>query len=222
MKAFVMRKKDDELSERLSDECVASGKKFGIDIEKFDGIYSDHDAILAREGLFPLPSAIKKLRNGYKGCFLSHYLVWKKAIEFNEPILVLEHDAVILRPLPENILSMFDTLLVLDRFSREENYEELLTTEFPLKIHRHERLLKVDNLDKQVNRTHIRGAHGVLIKPKGATHLIDSIKKHGYLISDVAINQCYMTYYSIEPTIVRVNPYFTLGANRGDSHCKIL
>jgi GR25 family glycosyltransferase involved in LPS biosynthesis len=222
MKAFVMRKKDDVLSERLADECIASGKKFGIDIEKFDGIYSDHDAILAKEGLFPHQAVAKKLRNGYRGCFLSHYLVWKKAIEFNEPILVLEHDAVVLRPLPENILSMFDTLLVLDRFSREKNYEELLTAEFPLKIHKHEKLSEVKNLDKQVNKTHIRGAHGVLIKPQGAMQLIDSIKKHGYLISDVAINQCYMTYYSIEPTIVRVNPYFTLGAHRGDSHCKIL
>lgn len=220
MKAFVMRKKGDELSERLSDECVASGKKFGINIEKFDGIYDNHDAILATEGLTPNPGVIKKLRNGYKGCFLSHYLVWKKAIEFDEPIMVFEHDALIIRPLPENILSMFDTLLVLDRFSREENYEELLKTDFPLKIHKHEKLSKVTG--KQINKSHIKGAHGVLIKPEGARQIIKSLKEHGYLISDVAINQCYLTYYSIEPTIVRVNPFFTLGANREHSHCKII
>lgn len=220
MRAYVMRKKGDELSERLSDECVESGKKFGIDIEKFDGIYDNHDAILEQEGIFPNPSIIKKLRKGYTGCFLSHYLVWKKAIEFNEPILVLEHDALFVRPLPENILSMFDTLLVLDRFSRDENYEELIKTDFPLKIHKHEQVSEVTG--KMINRTHIRGAHGVLIKPEGAKQIINSLKTHGYLISDVAINQCYLTYYSIEPTIVRVNPFFTLGANREHSHCKIM
>jgi GR25 family glycosyltransferase involved in LPS biosynthesis len=219
MKSFVMRRKGDELSERLADECIASGKKFGINIEKFDGIYDNHDAILAQEGLFPNPGIVKKLRNGYKGCFLSHYLVWKKAIEFNEPILVFEHDAIILRPLPENILSMFDTLLVMDRFSREENYEELLSTDFPLKVHKHKQLPEVTG--KQINKTHIKGAHGVLIKPEGAKQMIDSLRKHGYLISDVAINQCYLTYYSLEPTFARVNPYFTLGAHRGDSHCKL-
>jgi GR25 family glycosyltransferase involved in LPS biosynthesis len=220
MKAFVMRKAGDELSENLADQCIESGKKFGIEIEKFDGIYSDHNAILEREGLFPNPSIIKKLRNGYTGCFLSHYLVWKKAIELNEPILVLEHDALLIRPLPENILSMFDTLLVLDRFSRDENYEELLVKDFPLTIHKHEKTSEVTG--KMINKTHIKGAHGVLIKPEGARQIINSLKTHGYLISDVAINQCYLTYYSIEPTIVRVNPFFTLGANREHSHSKII
>lgn len=220
MKGFVIRKKDDMLSERLSNKCVASGKKFGIHIEKFDGIYSDHDAILARENLFPHNIIVKKLRNGYKGCFLSHYLVWKKAIEFNEPILVFEHDAVIIRPLPENILSMFDTLLILDRFSREKNYIELLSNKFSLKIYEHQKFLTVNN--KDIHRTHIKGAHGVLIKPQGAIQIIKSIKKHGYLIPDVAINQCYLTYYSMEPSIVRVNTYFALGNNRDKSHCKIL
>lgn len=35
----------------------------------------------------------KKL--GTKGCFASHFLLWNKCIELDEPIVILEHDAVI-------------------------------------------------------------------------------------------------------------------------------
>ena len=35
------------------------------------------------------------ISQGEVGCFLSHYLLWKKCIDLNEPILVLEDDAII-------------------------------------------------------------------------------------------------------------------------------
>jgi GR25 family glycosyltransferase involved in LPS biosynthesis len=36
------------------------------------------------------------------GCSMSHYLLWKKAMTFTEPTLILEHDAVFVRSLPED------------------------------------------------------------------------------------------------------------------------
>jgi GR25 family glycosyltransferase involved in LPS biosynthesis len=219
MKAFVIRKKDDELSEKLADECIASAKNFGITVEKFNGVYSNHEEYLNQDKLFPNTIAEKKLTNGYKGCFLSHYLIWKKCIEWNEPVLIFEHDAVMLRPITDEILNGFDTILVLDRFSRDLQYEDLLTKEMELKIHRHD---KIDEYNRKwINRTMINGSHAHLVKPKGAIEVIDSIKKHGYVLTDVAVNQIYLTYYSIEPSVARVNPFFTLGKNRGHSHLKI-
>ena len=35
------------------------------------------------------------------GCSMSHYLLWQRCVELDQPILILEHDAVFLRPLPE-------------------------------------------------------------------------------------------------------------------------
>ena len=35
------------------------------------------------------------ISQGEVGCFLSHYLLWKKCIDLNEPILILEDDAII-------------------------------------------------------------------------------------------------------------------------------
>jgi len=219
MKAFVIRKKDDELSEKLADECIASAKNFGITVEKFDGVYTNHEEYLNQDQLFPNTVAKKKLTNGYKGCFLSHYLIWKKCIEWNEPVLIFEHDAVMLRPITDEILNGFDTILVLDRFSRDPQYEDILKKEMALKIHRHDKIDEYNH--KWINRTMINGSHAHLVKPKGAIEVIASTKKHGYVLTDVAVNQMYLTYYSIEPTVARVNPFFTLGKNRGHSHLKI-
>lgn len=35
------------------------------------------------------------------GCFFSHYFLWKKCMDEGKPILILEHDARFLRPLPD-------------------------------------------------------------------------------------------------------------------------
>ena len=218
MKAFVIRKKNDDLSERLADECIASAKAFGITVEKFDGVYDNHENYLTQDKLFPNIVARKKLTNGYKGCFLSHYLIWKKCIEWDEPVLIFEHDAVMLRPITDEILNGFDTILVLDKFSRDPQYENLLTKEMELKIHQHD---KIDEYNRKwINRTMISGSHAHLVKPKGAIEIINSVVQYGYVLTDVAVNQVYLTYYSIEPTIARVNPFFTLGNNRKFSHLK--
>ena len=123
-----------------------------------------------------------------------------------------------LRPITDEILNGFDTILVLDKFSRDDQYEDLLKKEMELKIYRHDKINEYNR--KSINRTMISGSHGHLVKPKGAIEIIDSIKQHGYVVTDVAVNQIYLTYYSIEPTVARVNPFFTLGNNRKFSHLK--
>lgn len=35
------------------------------------------------------------------GCSMSHYLLWDLCVRVGEPVLILEHDAVFLRPLPK-------------------------------------------------------------------------------------------------------------------------
>lgn len=219
MKAFVIRKPGDEVSEKLSSECVESALQFGITVEKFDGIYADHDLYLSQDKLFPNPSIVKKLRNSYKGCFLSHYMLWKKCIELNEPILIFEHDALMLRPITDEIISSFDTILVLDRLSRHEDYENLLNDSRNSQVFKHEKIIPFR--DKIINKTHIAGSHAHLVKPKGALEMIESVKKYGYVVTDAAVNQGYITYYSIEPSIARVHPFFTLGNNRNFSHMKV-
>lgn len=53
---------------------------------------------------------------GQLGCFASHYLLWQKCIELNQPIIVMEDDAILL----DNFSSTIDFLN-----SLENNYEFL-------------------------------------------------------------------------------------------------
>jgi GR25 family glycosyltransferase involved in LPS biosynthesis len=71
--------------------------------EGFDGRYSD----LKEHDIFMNPHAGthkgEKLlgKPGVIGCFLSHYFLWKKSLELNEPICILEHDVTIHKLMPD-------------------------------------------------------------------------------------------------------------------------
>ena len=66
-------------------------KKLGYDTQSdwIDPIHSTH------------------LTSGEVGCFLSHYNLWKKCIELNVPLCILEDDAVV----PDNLYDDLDNLL---------------------------------------------------------------------------------------------------------------
>lgn len=120
MKAFVITIRDHEYSESCADRCIRSANRYGIKVEKFYGV-DKHNAyvylddyqlvwgwaenntkvkICEHTGLHQFPYNTKDLRSKI-ACSLSHFLLWKKCIDLNEPILILEHDAVFIRELPE-------------------------------------------------------------------------------------------------------------------------
>lgn len=101
MKKYVITILDNPHSVEASERCIESAKKFGYDVEVFPAITPADDPmkIFEEEGL---PTA-EFLDNMYSrteptmSCFLSHYYLWKK----EEDLLVLEHDAVFIEPLPD-------------------------------------------------------------------------------------------------------------------------
>lgn len=42
-------------------------------------------------------------RPGAQGCWLSHHAIWTKCIQNNQPVIVLEHDAVVTEPWPMDL-----------------------------------------------------------------------------------------------------------------------
>ncbi len=144
-----------------------------------------------------------------KGCTLSHFLLWKKSIEINKPILILEHDALIIRPIPHSIVAKFDEVCNLDRLSR-------LTTDYDNKVQEHRGegvtvFMKSRPMASGLelyNKTHIKGAHGYIVKPRGAQRLVDWVWASGALASDVSINSisCVLTYS--DTSYCRINPQF--------------
>jgi GR25 family glycosyltransferase involved in LPS biosynthesis len=223
IKAFIIRKSGDELSERLSTECVESAAKFGIVAEKFDGVYANHDEIMAEHGVFCFPKMkeVKKQNLGFKGCFMSHYLLWKKCIELNEPIIIFEHDALMIRPLPENILDLFTHHCILDYAIHDPNYEDILAKEGPFIVKHFPRIHDNKPSISKINNCHVRGSHAHIVTPLGAQTLLESVKKFGHLASDATVNQLYTEFVTIDPIPVRCHPFFSNSKNRQQySHTK--
>ena len=122
MKAFVITLWGNKYSQQKADECLASAAKYGLEVFKWHGVNKKHAAdIMEKEGLewtwaknntkndicpisglhqFPYTAVDIRAKIG---CSMSHYMLWKECVILDEPILILEHDAVFLRPLPKDI-----------------------------------------------------------------------------------------------------------------------
>jgi GR25 family glycosyltransferase involved in LPS biosynthesis len=219
MKAFIIRKPNDELSEKLSEECYQSAVQFGIEPYKFDGVYSDHDKLIKEKNLrfFEKMKDHRKESTGIKGCFLSHFLLWEKCLELNEPIIIFEHDALMIRPLPEHILDLFTHHCVLDYAVHFENYEEIVNTECQLTVTEFPQI-RVDNQKNlgysNINKNSVRGSHAHIITPLGAETIINSVRKFGILPSDACVNRFYTSYIIVDPLVARCHPFFSNSKNR--------
>jgi GR25 family glycosyltransferase involved in LPS biosynthesis len=119
MRAFVICLQNHKYSNQVADRCIASAKKVGVHVEKFFGVDKEDaeqvmnahnlvwtwankntaEAVCPKTKLKQHPYRTRDFRTKI-GCSMSHFLLWKKCIELNEPILILEHDSVFLRALP--------------------------------------------------------------------------------------------------------------------------
>ena len=117
MKTYIIRLKDNPISEKYATECVDQAATFGIEVNYFDAIngleYLDH-----LDKLKILPKyKFKKNRIGVYGCFLSHYYLWNQCVEDNIPYTILEHDGYFINPMPDDVLENFTDVLKLDNLT---------------------------------------------------------------------------------------------------------
>jgi len=115
MLAFVITLEGNDYSETCAQRCIDSAD---IEVKRFPAVNADEaEGIMRWHGLrwtwannntsaavcpitglkqHPYGTLAPKI-----GCSMSHYLLWSKCAELNEPILILEHDAVFIRSMPE-------------------------------------------------------------------------------------------------------------------------
>jgi len=207
IKAYIIRLAGAELSERLANECIEAGTKYGQEIIPFGGI-NGHvaDSILQSLGLFPFKQKSKASKPGVKGCFLSHYMLWKKCTELNEPIAIFEHDGMLLRPIPEDILDKFDDVLNLDACDQfSKTYEYCLNQEGPVIVQEyHNQKFKPGTLWGE----YLRGAYAYIIKPHAADKIIKHCHSHGFLPADHQIGKNLVHIQATFPSIARLHPYY--------------
>lgn len=173
MKSFVITIMNNERSVQVADRCINSGKKFGIDIEKFSAVTpTTHNPEKYAESLDIPTDGFKEIYSRYENClsaFLSHYLLWEKCVNLNEPLLILEHDAVIVDSIP--VFAGYKHLLNLGEPSYGRASQPMSLGVGPL-----------------TSKQYLPGVHGYMIKPSGAKMLIDRAQLTA-MPTDVFINK---------------------------------
>lgn len=188
IKAFIIYLPRYENSIKAANQLKLKLIKFNnnIDVNLFEGVYGDDaekdfartDRKVHHFGIKgPIPPHIQRTyyRAGVMGCFMSHYNLWKKCINLNEPIMIFEDDADVIRPY-YNV-----------------EFEDVLTMVFS---HRKKMAKYIDYLEnpegdpeaKKYKQTSMPGNAGYYIKPHAAKALVEEYA-NTFLPADNCINQ---------------------------------
>ena len=208
MKYYIIRLKNNPISEKHSFECVEQAKNFNINVDYFDAINGlDYQQHLDKLKISPRYK-FKKGRAGVFGCFLSHFYLWEECARKNVPYCILEHDGYFIRPIPENILDKFSDVLKLDNNDPYSKlYNDLVDEESDTvikKYHNHQAKF----LEKNQTGNYMRGAYGYIIKPNAAEKLIQWVRTNGFVPADQQIGDSIVNIDVITPTIVRLHPAY--------------
>jgi len=158
--------------------------------------------------------------NGYTGniepriaCLKSHMTLWKEAVDINEPILILEHDAVFSRNFkPENVVRQLrdgDILMLNDPRGATRRgrvyHERIIENDFG--IH------PIDGVNEPNENSPdgIAGNSAYIITPKAAKKALEYVDKFGYWPNDAVL--CKQLFpkklKSIYPYITTVNQKYS-------------
>lgn len=140
-----------------------------------------------------------KFYESKKSCFYSHYSLWIKCLEFNEPIIILENDVYCSREFPINILTQMPEITHLAYGSvvtggKRKGYgpvESVLCNEYkhaPDGIN----FFKDFELAKERGGYGMHGNMAYLIKPSAATKIIKDCQINGWMQNDrlMALPKC--------------------------------
>jgi GR25 family glycosyltransferase involved in LPS biosynthesis len=202
MKSFHIILKDHKLGQELGKKNVELAKKFGMDATAFEAIPGNNCLHLFKQHKV---RPIQTNKIGHLGCFMSHFLLWKKCIELNETIAILEHDGVFLRSLPDDIEDNFIDVCRLDPcIFWKDSYERDIqqTIDKPITYFKPDTVYK----EKDFGNFYI-GQYGYLIKPSAAEKLVIRAKQIGGHVVDMFISTKTVDIVSTSSPIVRLDPY---------------
>lgn len=130
---YIVRLKGNNTSETLAARCMESCEKVGQKAQYFDAVDGTSGIIK-----YPMPDAdVGKIFGGVKlvfsrltpteiSCFLSHIILWKRCVEIDKPIVILEHDAIMLRKF--EVHPFYNAIMYLgnEEYEQFEKYQGLM------------------------------------------------------------------------------------------------
>lgn len=161
MKNYVITILDNRKSVQAAERCIKSALYAGLEVEKFSAVTPRNTKIydvLQQEGISA--DGFKEPYSRLDSCiaaFLSHYSLWKKAVELKEEVTIFEHDAVVTNTLPEFIHYRYCISFGKPSYGKFS---------IPTNI----------GVNPLTSKKYFPGAHAYRVKPAGAQLLINQAK----------------------------------------------
>jgi GR25 family glycosyltransferase involved in LPS biosynthesis len=192
MKNFVITIMKNQQSYDAAQRCIRSAAKFNIEVNTFSAVTpSDNPGRLLASNKIPVEGFVSnysRLEN-VTSCFLSHWSLWRRCMQGDEPFLILEHDAIFTDPVPT---VPFDKLLSIGAPS----YGKFKTP-------------KTLGVNPLTSKTYLPGAHAYILKPEGAAKLVEQARINASP-TDVFLNlQNFPWLQEYYPWCVEVQDSFT-------------
>jgi GR25 family glycosyltransferase involved in LPS biosynthesis len=205
MKAYAIVLKNDMTSERGYSFLTSSSHnvKNEFEIERFDATHSknviDQFKKLFVDWTWPwigqqlcfktgLTMSAYQTQDPNKrvACFMSHHRLWTKCVELDEPILVLEHDAVFTEKLPKDIdLGNYNIVGINDPRGATRKSREFYNNV----VHGKDGIVSIPKIDAWNVPQGLAGNSAYIITPQGAKDLIAKVKEIGAWPNDALM--CY-------------------------------
>ena len=194
MQGFIITVMERPDSVKHAHECAKSCSSFGITARLFPGFFLDagpdflqSKGISIRKNL--IPRLVKKMSaRGVVGCFASHLALWEMCAAQTETFLILEEDALMVRPLRDYA---FDGVLKLDPLLADR--DDYLQAFWEVQNRENDEvsedaLVYFDMTTDGETFHYMQGGYAYLIKPDAASALVRATYERGYLAADVMIN----------------------------------
>ena len=217
MKTYIIQLPDDDFSSKMTNETIESLGVFNLEYELFDGIKGrDGIRILSEHNRYPLAYVdMDQWTDGTIGCLASHYLLWDKCSKQDEPFLILEHDAVVVRD-PRGVVNDVKSVCHLDAHLpfdlKRENHFNYYNKQIQKNKHGVSEYPKGNfyqgKVRKLIPQGCFKGAYGYIITPSGAKDIISWTRNHGLLPADGCLNHRSTYLQRANSTYVRLNPFF--------------
>lgn len=181
MRSFIIVLENHSKSTTFAEIAINSAREQKWNLEVFKAVDGRQLPINYLDSLQLYPRSNKKFkkqfeRPGVVGCFLSHYTLWNKCIEINEPIGIFEEDVIFLAPPLDNF--EFSEILKFEKKKLGKNYG---TGEW------------------------WQGAYAYLITPLAAKKLVSWSLYNGILPADVMLGTEIVDIKFLEKEIVTLN-----------------
>jgi cytidyltransferase-like protein len=191
MEAYIIHLSKIPASLETASNLKASLESYGITAHLSEGVYGN-DAVttMEQEGRTIHPwgikgpnaafnpddtSVLKAQSPGVRGCFMSHYNLWKKCVELDKPIMIFEDDVVLTRGFDQ--VTWQDVLIIaIGHPTKSAEYWDYLNNPVGRPF------------AEGWSKSSMPGAMGYIIKPHAAKKLLEVYSKT-FLPADNAINQ---------------------------------